>query len=103
MVVRRRRPGALQRAVELFVIDECGSDSAFIERTWSSRSVSEPFFLSVAASRWQMVVTTQQGARRLTVRGPETRATVTAIPADAEVFGIVFSLGTFVPALPLVD
>ena len=32
--------------------------------------------------------------------GPETRATVTAIPADAEFFGIVFSLGTFVPAIP---
>ena len=102
MVVKRKAPGALRRAAELFAIDERGSDSAFIERTWSSRSEPEPFFLSVAASRWQMVVTTQHGISRLTVRGPETRATATAIPADAEFFGLVFRLGTFVPAMPLV-
>lgn len=92
----------MQRAVELFDIDECGSDSAFVERTWSSRSEPEAFFLSGAASRWQMVVTAQQGVSQLTVRGPETRASVTAIPADAEFFGIVFSLGTYAPGLPLV-
>jgi AraC-like DNA-binding protein len=87
----------------LFVIEHRSSDSVFIERTWSSESEPAPFFLSVAASRWQMVVTNQEGVSRLAVRGPETHATVTAIPADAEFFGIVFSLGTFVPGLPLVD
>jgi hypothetical protein len=46
------------------------------------------------------VVTTQRDLTQLTVRGPETRATVTPIPADAEFFGIVFSLGTFMPAMP---
>jgi AraC-like DNA-binding protein len=85
----------------LFVIDEWGSDSGFVERAWRARSEPEPFFISVAASHWQIVVTAQRGVTRLTVRGPETRATVTAIPADAEFFGIVFSLGTFVPAMPL--
>jgi hypothetical protein len=99
--MRRRRPGRLKRAAELFVIDEWGSDSGFVEKAWSSQSEPEPFFLSIAASHWQIVVTTQRDVRQLTVRGPETRATVTAIPADAEFFGIVFSLGTFVPAIPL--
>jgi AraC-like DNA-binding protein len=84
----------------LFVIDEWGSDSGFVERAWTSCSEPEPFFISVAASRWQIVVTTQRDVTQLTVRGPETRATVTAIPADAHFFGIVFSLGTFVPAMP---
>ena len=94
----RRR---LKRAAELFVIDEWGSDSGFVDKAWTSRSEPEPFFISVAASHWQIVVTTQRDRTQLTVRGPETRATVTAIPADAEFFGIVFSLGTFVPAMPL--
>jgi hypothetical protein len=99
--MKRRRSGRLQRAAELFVIDEWGSDSEFVERAWRSHSAPEPFFISVAASHWQMVVTTQHGVAQLTVRGPETRATVVAIPAEAEFFGIVFSLGTFVPTVPL--
>ena len=49
-----------------------------------SHSEPEPFFISVAASHWQIVVTTRGDLTQLTVRGPETRATVTAIPADAE-------------------
>jgi Helix-turn-helix domain len=90
-----------KRAAELFVIDEWGSDSGFIEKAWQSHSVPEPEFISIATSHWHMVVTTQNDRRRLTLRGPETRATVTAIPADTEFFGIVFKLGTFTPAMPL--
>jgi AraC-like DNA-binding protein len=37
----------------------------------------------------------------LTVRGPETKATSADYPADAEFFGIIFKLGTFMPHLPL--
>jgi len=85
----------------LFVMDEWGSDSGFVEKAWRTSSEPEPFFISVAASHWQIVVTTQRDLTQLTVRGPETRATITAIPADAEFFGIVFSLGSFVPAIPL--
>jgi AraC-like DNA-binding protein len=91
----------LKRAAELFVIDEWDSDSAFVDKTWTSRSEPDPAFISVAASRWQMVVTTGSDATQVTVRGPETKATVTPIPAGAEFFGIVFSLGTFMPAMPL--
>jgi AraC-like DNA-binding protein len=91
----------MKRAAELFVIDEWGSDSGFVEKAWTSRSEAEPAFISIAVSRWQIVVTTQRDVTQLTVRGPETRATVTPIPADAEFFGIVFSLGTFMPAVPL--
>ncbi len=90
-----------RRAAELFAIDEWASDSAFVEKTWASRSEPEPAFISIAVSRWQIVVTTQRDLTQLTVRGPETKATITSIPADAEFFGIVFSLGTFMPAVPL--
>jgi AraC-like DNA-binding protein len=90
----------VKRAAQLFAIDEWGSDSPFIAKAWTSGSEPEPAFISIAASHWEMVVTTQRGGAQLTVRGPETHATVTAIPPDAEFFGIVFSLGTFMPAMP---
>jgi hypothetical protein len=57
-------------------------------------------FISVAAAHWEMVVTRRRGAARVTVRGPETRATIVPVPPDAEFFGIVFSPGTFMPGLP---
>jgi AraC-like DNA-binding protein len=91
----------VKRAAELFVIDEWGSDSGYVEKAWTSHSEPEPAFISVAVSRWQIVVTTHRDVTQLTVRGPETRATVTPIPADAEFFGIVFNLGTSMPAIPL--
>jgi Helix-turn-helix domain len=91
----------MKRAAELFVIDEWGSDSGFVEKAWRSHSVPEPAFISIAASHWQIVVTTQRDRQQVTVRGPETKATVSPIPEDAEFFGIVFSLGTFAPAFPL--
>ena len=47
-----------------------------------------------------MVVTRYNGKTTLTVRGPETKATPADCPADAEFFGIVFKLGTFMPHLP---
>jgi AraC-like DNA-binding protein len=71
----------------------------FVDKVWQSQSVAEPAFISIAASRWQIVVTTHGNVVQLTVRGPETRATVTPIPTGAEFFGIVFSLGTFMPAM----
>jgi AraC-like DNA-binding protein len=90
----------VKRAVELFTIEEGASRPPFVERTWWSRSEPEDAFISVAAAHWEMCVTRLNGDAVLTVRGPETRATTTPIPADAEFFGIEFSLGTFMPGLP---
>ncbi len=89
----------MKRAVELFTLEERPSRSPFVEQTWQTRSEPEESFISVAASHWEMVVTRQRGAARLTVRGPETKATIAAIPENAEFFGIRFSLGTFMPSL----
>jgi hypothetical protein len=90
----------MKRAVELFTFERRSSRSPMIEQTWQTRSEPEESFISVAVSHWEMVVTRQQGTARLTVRGPETRATTAPIPQDAEFFGIQFSLGTFMPGLP---
>src|SRR5215468_1930031 len=90
----------MKRAVELFTFERRSSCSPMIEQTWRTRSEPEESFTSVAVSHWEMVVTRQRGTARLTVRGPETKATTVPIPQDAEFFGIQFSLGTFMPGLP---
>ena len=90
----------MKRAVELFALEARTSWSPLVEETWQTRSEPEESFISVAATHWEMVVTRQRGAARLTVRGPETRATAVPIPQDAEFFGIEFSAGTFMPDLP---
>jgi AraC-like DNA-binding protein len=90
----------MKRAVEVFALEARSSGSSLIERTWSAVSVPEESFISVAATHWEMVVTRQRDTVRLTVRGPETRATIVPIPRDAQFFGIDFSPGTFMPALP---
>jgi AraC-like DNA-binding protein len=84
-----------------FVFDARSSDSSFIETIWRTQSERAGSFTSLAASQWEMVVTIHPGNTTLTVRGPETKATPAHCPADAEFFGIVFRLGTFMPYLPL--
>ena len=79
---------------------ERASDSPYVERVWRSHSEGAGSFLSMAESRWEIVVTRHQGRVSLTVRGPETRATPACYPADAEWLGIRFKLGTVMPALP---
>jgi AraC-like DNA-binding protein len=86
----------------MYIIDnERLSDSPFVERVWRAHSEGTDPFLSLAESRWQMVVTTYNGKMNLTVRGPETRATPLGdCPTDREWFGMLFKLGAFLPHLP---
>jgi AraC-like DNA-binding protein len=90
----------MKRAVELFALEARSSRSPLVVQIWQARSEPEDSFISVAATHWEMVVTRQRGAARLTVRGPETRATAMPIPQDAEFLGIEFSAGTLMPELP---
>ena len=46
-----------------------------------------------------MVVTHLKGRKFLTVRGPETRATMADCPAEGEWCGVYFKLGTFMPSM----
>lgn len=84
----------------LFVISDRPSDSPFVERIWRAHSVRAGTFLSVASSHCEMVVTRHRGRTKLTLRGPETRATTIECPADAEWLGIRFALGSFMPGHP---
>jgi len=84
----------------IFNSEERPSDSPFVELIWRNRSDDGGQFVSTAVSHWQMVVTRFEGKTRLTVRGPETKATVAYCPPGAEHFGIFFKHGTVMPHLP---
>jgi AraC-like DNA-binding protein len=83
----------------LLTFEERPSDSPFIERVWRSWSGRAGPFLSIASTHCEMVVTRCRGEVFLTLRGPETKATVAQCPADGEWIGVRFTLGTFVPHL----
>jgi hypothetical protein len=75
------------------------SDSPFVERVWRSHSDQAGVFHSIATCHWVMVVTRLRGRVSLTVRGPETKATMADLPAQGEWFGVLFKLGTFMPLM----
>ena len=85
---------------ELLQVEHRQGDSRFIERIWRSRSDRAGDFLSMAACHWGMVVTRLEGKTFVTVRGPETRATIAQCPADGEWVAIHFRLGTLMPLFP---
>lgn len=81
--------------------DARSADSSFVEMVWRTHSERAGTFTSVAASNWEMVITTFNGKATVTARGPETKASEADFSADAEFFGIIFKLGTFMPHLPV--
>ncbi len=84
-----------------FDFDSRPSDSGLVETIWRTRSEGGGAMISLAESHWGLVITRQYGQTTLTVRGPETRATPAPVPENAEFFGIIFKLGTFMPHLPV--
>jgi AraC-like DNA-binding protein len=90
----------VEMASTLITFEDRPSDSPVVERVWRSRSDRAGIFLSMASCHCVMVVTRHDGKTFLTVRGPETRATIADCPAEGEWIGIYFKLGTFMPLLP---
>src|ERR1044071_902849 len=85
----------------IFTIEERLSDSPFVERIWRARGESTGSFRSIAMSGWEMVVSRYQDKTYMTVRGPETRATLLPVTTvGTEFFGIRFRVGTVMPHLP---
>jgi AraC-like DNA-binding protein len=82
------------------VFDGRQSDSPLVEMIWRTQSERAGTFISQAETRSEIVVTKYQGQTSLTFRGPETKATSADYPPDAEFFGIVLKLGTYMPHLP---
>jgi len=76
------------------------SDSPYIERVWRGRSDGGGPFVSVAAGHLELVMTRLADFAMVTVRGPETRATIIDCPPDGEWAAIRFRLGVHMPSLP---
>ena len=77
------------------------SDSPLVQAVYQAHSVGGGSFISTAASNWEMVITKQKGRIILSIRGPETKASPSPIPKDAEFLGIIFKHGMFTPSLPV--
>jgi len=91
-----------EEETSMLIFDEDrASDSPFVERVWRCHSEGAAPFLSIAASRCELVVGRLGGKVTMTVRGPATRAIpIGDCPSDGEWLGILFKLGTFLPYLP---
>jgi AraC-like DNA-binding protein len=86
----------------IFFDEDRASDSPVVERVWRCHSEGAHPFLSIAATRCELVVSRLEGKITVTVRGPETRATPMGdCPGGGEWLGILLKLGTFLPHLPI--
>ncbi len=83
-----------------FVFEDIPSASALVERVWRTHSEGGGSFISSAGTNMELVVTRQASQTTVTMRGPETRASLAPVPEDAEFLGITFKLGAFLPHLP---
>src|SRR5687768_2406282 len=81
----------------LFSATERQSDSPFIEQVWCSQSERSGTFLSTANIHGEIVFMRCRAKTAVIVHGPETKASLAAIPAQAEWLGITFKIGTFMP------
>ena len=85
----------------IFFDEDRPSNSPFVERVWRSHSEGTDPFLSIAASRCELVVSNLEGKISVTMRGPETRATPMGdCPDGGEWFGIILKPGAYLPILP---
>jgi hypothetical protein len=91
---------AQESETALILFEERLSDSPFIERVWRCHSQRGGPFISIAANHFEMALTCLKGKTFLTLRGPETKATILDCPAEGEWLAIRFKLGTFMPQLP---
>jgi AraC-like DNA-binding protein len=82
---------------EFFHLEDRDSDQPFIEKIWRCHTDRGDTFLSVAANSFEMVLMRLRGKSFLTLRGPETVATLVDCPADGQWVGIRFKPGIFMP------
>ncbi|MET9338273.1 helix-turn-helix domain-containing protein [Nonomuraea sp. NPDC003804] len=82
-------------------VESRSSDSPYIERVWRSSSDDVGRMTSVATARWDLVFWDHRGQIHVAIQGPESRASTAPVPEEATFFGIIFSLGTSMPHLPV--
>jgi AraC-like DNA-binding protein len=85
----------------LLQIEARTSDCPMVETVWRSRSHQAGTFLSIASSRWELIVARHEDRIYCSVRGPETHPTAALCPPDGDWVGIHFKHGVFMPHLPV--
>jgi Helix-turn-helix domain len=83
-----------------FSYTERAADSPYIETFWHLQTSSAIAYNSVATSHSNFCLVRADGKTHFKLFGPETQVTPRYFPANAEVLGIKFRLGTFMPHLP---
>jgi AraC-like DNA-binding protein len=86
-----------------FIFEGRASDSPLVEAIWRTQSEGGGSFISSAEMRSGLVITRQKDKTYVTFRGPEIKARPAPVPENAEFFGIIFKLGTFMPHLPVTN
>jgi len=88
----------------IFDFDNKPSDSPLVDFVWKTRTDEETgSFMSIAGYHSELVVTKQYGKLNLSIRGPESKASPSDVPENAEFFGIVLKLGAYMPKLPPIN
>jgi AraC-like DNA-binding protein len=82
---------------------ERSSDNPLVERIWYNQTDAASPFLSIAQYHWEIVVSRIEGKTSVTLRGPETRASIAHCPPEAEFIGIQFKPGVLMPRFPAGD
>jgi hypothetical protein len=82
-----------------FIFEERLSDSPVVEAVWRMQSEEAGNYISIASSHWSFLLIKDSGKPRLKMFGPETKATPADFLAGAEVLGINFKPGTYMPHL----
>ena len=85
----------------LLQIEARTSDSPMVETVWRSQSHQAGTFLSIASSRWELIISRHEGRIYCSVRGPETYPTAALCPPNGDWVGIHFKHGVFMPHLPV--
>lgn len=85
----------------ILTIEERPSNSPYVERIWRSRTGEAGTFNSIASSHSELVIWEEAGKTNISLRGPETVASIAPVPENSPSFGIVFKLGVSMPHIPI--
>lgn len=84
----------------LIQFDDRESDSPYVERIWRSRSRHGGYFLSMAESNIELVVTRLPDFQAVILRGPVSKGSLVECPPNGEWLAIRFRLATYLPGIP---
>lgn len=83
------------------IIDYRSTDNALVDTIWHGRSEGDGASISSSAPYWELVVTQPgDGARIVTLHGPETRPSRLTYRTGSLRWGIRFRIGTYLRHLP---